>query len=233
MSISPETDSPSRVYVALATQDVAALVELIKETPTWDTVDEIASTFPLVAQAQPADTLKIATAIDAASRAPDLPSKVSTGPKKRDAAPPRAEFQSSVGEMLTSALSADHARAASAGLAPANPFLVGALISGVCERTGLCRSPEQRGTVCEGLQFPGYVHAPEGAQEILAVHACLALLVGGAAMYQAIGWETGKLGPALKRIAEGDVIKDRNGKKLLQVCSTKKHIHFIFSDELR
>ncbi len=65
---------------------------------------------------------------------------------------------------------------------------------------------------------PTMRHAPEGAQEILAVHACLALLVGGAAMYQAIGWETEKLGPALKKIAEENVIKDQNGKKLLQVC---------------
>ena len=231
--MSPETDSPSRVYVALATQDVATLVELIKETPTWDTVDEIASTFPLVAQAQPADTLKIATAIDAASRAPDLPAKVSTSPKKRDAAPPRAELQSSIGEMLTSALCVDPARAASAGVAPANAFLVAGLISGACERTGLCRSPEQRGTVCEGLQFPDYAHAPEGAQEVLAVHACLALLVGGAAMYQAIGWEISKLGPALKRVAEENVIKDENGKKVLQVrCAWRNNI-FIDFDELR
>ncbi len=234
MSISPETDSPNRVYVALAAQNVASLVELIKETPTWDTVDEIASTFPLVAQAQPTDTLKIASAIDAASRVPDLPAKVSTGPKKRDTASPRAELQSSIGEMLTTALCVDPTRAASAGVAPANAFLVAALISGACERTGLCRSPEQRGTVCEGLQFPEYERAPESAQEVLAVHACLALLVGGAAMYQAIGWEIGKLGPALKSIMEENIIKDENGRKILQVCCPERNNIFIdLIDDLR
>ncbi|KJA24185.1 hypothetical protein HYPSUDRAFT_200700 [Hypholoma sublateritium FD-334 SS-4] len=164
---------------------------------------------PLVSHAHPADTLKIATATNAASREPELPATVSTGPKKRDAAPPRAELQRSIGEM-TSALGVDHA--------PANAFLIAALISGACERTGLCRSPEHRGTVCEGLQLPDYAHAPEGVQEILAMHACLALLVGGAAMYQAIGWEIGKLDPALKRITEENVIKDENGKKVLQLA---------------
>ncbi|KJA24200.1 hypothetical protein HYPSUDRAFT_103318, partial [Hypholoma sublateritium FD-334 SS-4] len=135
-------------------------------------------------------------------------------------------LQRSILEMLTSALGVDHTRAAHAGLAPSNAFLIAALISGACERTGLCRSPEQRGTVCEGLQFPDYAHAPEGAQEILAVHACLALLVGGAAMYQAIGWEIGKLGPALKRITEENVIKDENGKKVLQFATQQVESEF-------
>ncbi len=136
--------------------------------------------------------------------------------------------------MLTGAFSADHARAASAGLAPTNTFpRRGADVGGRASARGCAGRPEQRGIVCEGLQFPDYAHAPEGAQETLAVHACLALLVGGAAMYQAIGWDTEKLDPALKMIAEENVIKDQNGKKLLQVCPTIIHIHFIFSDKLR
>ncbi|KJA24927.1 hypothetical protein HYPSUDRAFT_85747 [Hypholoma sublateritium FD-334 SS-4] len=179
------------------THDIPALTAAINVPPTWDTLSILVGEFRTLAEAHPAQTLQLAETIYAVSRPPAA--CAATVPDEDDPEHPDAltdELQGCMYEMLASAFSANDR-------APANAVLVAALMSGA---------------YCAGLQFPGYLHGNSAAEsEMYALHACLALLVGGAAMYKGLQHDHGKFASAFKKLVGENVIKDENGKKLLEV----------------
>ena len=116
---------------------------------------------------------------------------------------------------------------------PKNSFLVVAMISGACVRTGLCDSSVQVGKISCGLHFndseyESYLTPKD--YEINILHACLQLLVGGLATYtkgEISDYEAQWL-PALTSMSRNGYVKDPNGKKLVEVCNHLRKI--IFSD---
>ncbi|EFI28501.1 hypothetical protein CC1G_14033 [Coprinopsis cinerea okayama7 len=103
---------------------------------------------------------------------------------------------------------------------PENGYLVGALVSGACTRSGLLRSYQQSGEISSGLQFPDEGVDPDATperEEMKAIHACLHLLAWG---YDAIVWnelpEVDLILPALLAIEQKGIIKHPGGRNLLE-----------------
>ncbi|KJA20273.1 hypothetical protein HYPSUDRAFT_203970 [Hypholoma sublateritium FD-334 SS-4] len=215
----------SRIFDALRKSDDGALIELVKEAPTWETVNNIIAAYPAVARVYPKMTLKIAeTLCEAKKLAEDLSGDLialSDPDYPSDRLDLEYELQICVYDMLMNVLRVptDNAPLEYTDITPKNDFIIAGMISGACHRIALCKSPEQRRPICEGFQFPGYiVDRNEQWSELYAIHACMALLVGGHRLYSTITYfEPGKLALGLKRLVEKDVIKDSNGNKLLQL----------------
>lgn len=220
----------SRIFDSLRKSDDEALIELVKEAPTWETVNSIVAAYPTVARAYPTLTLKIAeTLCEARKSAEDLSGDLialSDPDYPDDHLDLEYELQICVYDMLMSALHVptDNTPPGYTDVTPTNDFIIAGMISGACHRIALCKSPEQRRPICEGFQFPGYIaDRNEQWNELYAIHACMALLVGGRRMYSTITYfEPGKLALGLKRLVEKDVVKTENGNKLLQVSKIKE-----------
>ena len=215
----------SRIFDALRKCDDEALIELVKESPTWETVNNIVAAYPTVARAYPTQTLKIADTLREAKKLAENLSDDLIGLSDPDYPDDRLdldyELQICVYEMLMNVLHipTEDIPPEYTQITPTNEFIIAGMISGACHRMMLCKSPEQRLPICEGLQFSGYIKdRNEQWNELYAIHACMSLLVGGERMYSTIThFEPGKLAPGLKRLVEKEIVRNENGKKLLQV----------------
>jgi len=222
----------SALIAALRSSDAPTLLELIKAEPTWDTVNQIAYGFYDVAQSQPGDVENIASAILSVQTAPDLPDIDTTDPSGN---PTKAPFVNKLAECLLDMLKHAFSGPHDPTIHPTNTFLVAALISGACVRTGLCDSAVQAGEISRGLHFKDSEYKLYFARkdyEINILHACLQLLVGGSAMYTKgeISDYKAEFLPTLSSLSRKGFVSHPNGKKLLEV--TIEQAKAGFSDNL-
>ena len=223
---------PSPTLASLRSGDVGALTAAINASPTWRTLGTIVGEFRTLSEAHPTQTLQFAETIHAASQPPACTATMRDDDDPDNAADLMNELDVTVLEMLSGVFCVNDRVPGYADITPTNPLLAAALMSGACMRIGLCRSADQMGMVCAGLQFPEYLHGNSAAEsELYALHACLALLVGGAEMYKELECDHDKFPAAFKKLVDEDVIKDENGKKLLQVCGAGDElIHILIYD---
>jgi hypothetical protein len=209
----------SALIDALSSFDVDTLIRLITSNPTWESVNQLAYGFCDVAQSQPGDVDKIASAILSIRSAPDLPDIDSTDSTGQ---PVKAEFADELTRCLLDMLKHAFGGRHDLTVHPKNTFLVAAMISGACVRTGLCDSGVQAGEISCGLHFRDSEYesylAPKD-YEINILHACLQLLVGGSTMHikGEISHYKAEWLPALTSMSRKGYVKDPNGKKLLEV----------------
>ncbi len=153
----------SRIFDALRKCDDEALIELVKESPTWETVNNIVAAYPTVARVYPTQTLKIAETLREAKKLAENLSDDLIGLSDPDYPDDRLdldyELQICVYEMLMNALHipTEDTPPGYTQITPTNEFIIAGMISGACHRMTLCKSPEQRLPICEGLQFAGYI----------------------------------------------------------------------------
>jgi len=212
----------SPLIAALSTCDVDTLLDLIKANPTWEFVNQIAYGFCDIAQSQPRDVDKIASAIVSVRATPDDLPEINTTDSIGQ--PIKAKFANKLNECLLDMLKSAFGGRHDLTVHPQNSFLVAAMISGACVRTGLCDSSVQAGKISCGLHFKdseyeSYLTLKD--YEINILHACLQLLVGGSAMYTKgeISDYKAEWLPALTSMSRKGYVKGPNGKKLLEVCN--------------
>lgn len=217
----------SPIFLALSSYDKAAVVEAIKNNPDWSTVDELGEAFLELANAKPYTADKIAEVIAGLENDPDIPLIKTTDFYEQPVQRPIEEILCEVIFDLTRRAFSDDIPA----IEPTNPFLVSALISGACIRTGLCNSSAQSGMITTGLRFEGTewweTYSGEKAQG-WAIHAALHLLAGGTRIYheEQIGDRQDEVLPALKAIAEQNIVTNIRGKELLQVVIAEAEAEF-------
>ena len=210
----------SPLIAALSTCDVDTLLDLIKANPTWEFVNQIAYGFCDIAQSQPRDVDKIANAILSIRATPYGLPEIDTTDSIRQ--PIKANFANILTQCLLDMLKSAFGGRHDLKVHPKNSFLVAAMISGACVRTGLCDSGVQAGEISCGLHFKDSeyeTYLTPKDYEINILHACLQLLVGGSAMYtkgEISDYRTEWL-PALTSMSRKGYVKDPNGKKLLEV----------------
>jgi hypothetical protein len=209
-------DSP--FSLALSSYDKTSILELIKANPTWSTVEQLAYTFIEQANAKPYDVDKIATVIADLKNDPKVPPIETLDYYSQTVEKPFKDILSRVMYDFVKKEFSDDIPA----IEPTNPFLVSALISGACIRSGICNSSTQSGMITLGLRFEDGLWkqmVPDEKAEVWAIHAALHLLAGGRRVYreEQIGYRQKELLPALKAIAEQNIIINPQGKALLQV----------------
>ncbi|KIM38048.1 hypothetical protein M413DRAFT_30454 [Hebeloma cylindrosporum] len=203
----------SPIFLALSSYDKAAVVEVIKNNPVWRTVNQLGDAFIELANAKPYITDKIAEVIAGLESDPDIPLIKTTDFHEQ---PVQILFKQILREVIFDLIKRVFANDIPS-IDPTNPFLVSALISGACIRTGLCNSSTQSGMITSGLRFEGTrwweIFSGQKAQ-VWAIHASLHLLAGGTRIYheEQIGYRQGEVLPALKAIAEQNVVTNLRGK---------------------
>jgi len=212
----------SPISLALSSYDKTAVVEVIKNNPVWRTVDQLGEAFIEQANAEPYNTDKIADVIAGLENDPDIPLIKSLDFNRRPVEKPfKQVLRQVIFDLIKRVFSNDIPT-----IEPTNPFLVSALISGACIRTGLCNSSTQSGMITLGLRFEGTQWreiVPDEKAEVWAIHAALHLLAGGRRIYheEQIGYRQNEVLPALKAIAEQDIVTNLQGKELLQAVITE------------
>jgi hypothetical protein len=214
------TTMASPISLALSSYDKTSLLELIKANPTWKTVEHLGYTFIEQANAKPCEIEKIATVIADLENDPNVP-PIETLDFYRQ--PVEEPFKGTLRMVIYDFVKKEFSDDIPA-IEPTNPFLISALISGACIRSGICNSSTQSGMITLGLRFEDGLWrqmVPDEKAEIWAIHAALHLLAGGRRIYreQQIGYRQKELLPALKAIAEQNIIINPQGKALLQVVN--------------
>ncbi|KAF8966569.1 hypothetical protein BDZ97DRAFT_1917389 [Flammula alnicola] len=217
----------SPISIALSSYEKTALINVIKGNPTWKTVDQLGDAFVEQATAKPYDVDKIANAIAALEVDSSVPLIKTTDFNRKPVEEPINQVLRGVIFDLVKRQLSDN----STTVEPKNTLLISALISGACIRSGLCNSSTQSGTITLGLRFKDTQWKeiiPENESEIWAIHACLHLLVGGTRIYreEQIGYRQEEVLPALKSVAEQDLITNPQGKALLQATIAEAETGF-------
>jgi hypothetical protein len=208
----------SRISVALSSYDKTTVLDVIKADPTWKTVDQLGDAFIEQANAKPYNVDKIADVIAALENDPDVPLIKTLDFNRQSVEKP---FKQILGEVVFDLIKRVFSNDIPA-IEPTNPFLVSALISGASIRSGLCNSSTQSGMITLGLRFEGTEWreiVPDEKAQVWAIHAALHLLAGGTRIYreEQIGYRQTEVLPALKAIAEQNIVTNHQGKELLQV----------------
>ena len=101
---------------------------------------------------------------------------------------------------------------------PGNEYLVASLLCAVSMKYGLCRSPSHVSSIRRGLHYRNKGYGDNAAsREVLALGACLQLLVTRCGpMSEEVDCDD-VLG-LLEEIKRACVVKDANGRRLLEVC---------------
>jgi len=209
----------SPISLALSSYDKTAVVKLIKNNPVWRTVDQLGDAFAEQANDKPYNTDKIADVIAGLENDPDLPLIKTLDFNQQPVEKPFKQILRQVIFDLIKRVFSDDIPA----IEPTNPFLVSALISGTCIRTGLCNSSTQSGMITLGLRFEGTQWKeiiPDEKAQVWAIHAALHLLAGGTRIYheEQIGYRQNEVLPALKAIAEQNIVTNLQGKELLKAA---------------
>ncbi|KAF8190544.1 hypothetical protein BJ912DRAFT_925672 [Pholiota molesta] len=217
----------SPISVALSSYDKMSVLEVIKANPTWKTVDQLGDAFIEQANAKPYDVEKIATVIADLMNDPNVPPIKTVDFHRQPIEEPFKDILCQVVFDLIKRVFSDDIPA----IEPTNPFLVSALISGACIRSDICNSSTQSGHITLGLRFEGVKWReiiPDEKAEVWAIHAALHLLAGGRRVYreEQIGDRQKELLPALKAIAEQNIIINPQGKALLQAAIAEAEAGF-------
>jgi hypothetical protein len=208
----------SPISIALSSYSKTAVFEVIKANPTWQTVDQLGDAFIEQANAKPYNVDKIADVIAELENDPDVPLIKTLDFNRQPVEKPFKQILSQVVFDLIKRVFSNDIPA----IEPTNPFFVSALLSGACIRSGLCNSSTQSGMITLGLRFEGTQWreiVPDEKTQVWAIHAALHLLAGGTRIYreEQIGYRQNEVLPALKAIAEQNIVTNPQGKKLLQV----------------
>ncbi|KAF9482322.1 hypothetical protein BDN70DRAFT_991247 [Pholiota conissans] len=217
----------SSIATAIASHDKAAVVETIKANPTWETINELGDTFVELAKEKPYESQRLATILAELKNDPDVPLIKSLDSNRQLVEEPYSQAVNAIVLDLLKWVFSDEPPA----IEPTNPYLAAALISGACVRTGLCNSSVQSGEITAGLRFEGTKWQeliPNELAEVCAIHAVLHLLAGGSRIYreEQIGYRQNEVLPALKAIAEQNVIVNPEGKQLLQAAIAEAETGF-------
>ncbi|KAF8190549.1 hypothetical protein BJ912DRAFT_903146 [Pholiota molesta] len=217
----------SPISIALSSYNKTAVFEVIKANPNWRTVDQLGDAFIEQANAKPYNVDKIADVIAELEIDPDAPLIKTLDFNRQPVEQPFKQILSQVVfDLIKRVFSND-----TPAIEPTNPFLVSALISGACIRSGLCNSSTQSGMITLGLRFEGTQWreiVPDEKAQVWAIHAALHLLAGGTRIYreEQIGYRQNEVLPALKAIAEQNIVTNPQGKKLLQAAITEAEAGF-------
>jgi hypothetical protein len=217
----------SQISVALSSYDKTTVLDVIKADPIWKTVDQLGDAFVEQANAKPYSVDKIADVIAELENDPDVPLIKTLDFNRQSVEKP---FKQILGQVVFDLIKRVFSNDIPA-IEPTNPFLVSALISGASIRSGLCNSSTQSGMITLGLRFEGTEWreiVPDEKAQVWAIHAALHLLAGGTRIYreEQIGYRQNEVLPALKAIAEQNIVTNPQGKELLQV---RWSFHCIFS----
>ncbi|KAF9482326.1 hypothetical protein BDN70DRAFT_991251 [Pholiota conissans] len=217
----------SPIATALSSYDKAAVLTVIKANPTWKTINELGDTFVELAKEKPYDSDKLATILAELEHDPDVPLIKTLDFNQQPVEKPYSQIVTAIVFDLLKWVFSDETPA----IEPTNPYLAAALISGACVRTGLCNSSVQSGQITTGLRFEGtnwQETIPDELAQVNAIHAVLHLLAGGSRIYreEQIGYRQNEVLPALKAIAEQNIIVNPEGKQLLQAAITEAEAGF-------
>lgn len=141
----------SPISLALSTYDKTTVVEVIMNNPVWRTVDQLGDAFIEQANAKPYRAEKIADVIAGLENDPDVPLIKALYFNRQ---PIEKPFQQILRQVIFDLIKRVFSNDIPV-IEPTNPFLVSALLSGACIRTGVCNSSTQSGMITLGLRFEG------------------------------------------------------------------------------
>ena len=199
----------------------SALLALVRQEPTADTVAELPELYADLAAEDPRRVDSLTRALVLLRHADDIPTISKNDPRGR---PYQEKFivvldlflHDMISSILSPSIDDDEPI-----VAPTHPFLVGSLLAASATKHDLITSSSQIGAVALGIRLPSadyenYVE-PE-LRELSSIGACLQLLVAGSAYKDQgqLGQHQAHILPGLRSLLSDGVMQHASGKKLLQ-----------------
>jgi len=230
-SPSPTVDQQIRDALSLSEPFIAAssLLHVVKQQPDAETVSWIAELYDLLAIENPFRADALTQSLVLLRDFPDIPTITKNDYHGHSY---QESFEVLLDLFLHEVLSAAVSGPSSDlfAVTPENSFLIGSVTSAEAAKQDLFISSRQVSAITRGIQFPKseYEYSDPEGREVSCLGACLQLLIAGSVFSDGghLGRNKEQLLPSIKSLAAKEIIKDPNGKRLLQVRTTRIFVPF-------
>ena len=187
------------------------LLKLIKVHPTYAAVMHLLVCYTAVVQRNPSCANALALALVAVRDSPDAP-VIDDDPLEDLSSRQLADLHSRGFDSLHNPCNDNM------GIVPANTFLLTSLLSGLSIKYDLTESPDQYGTLWQGLDAND---SNSSISEVRVIGACIQLLTSGSIIIRNSEGNTqsaDEVVTKLKAQRSREAVKDSNALQLLEVC---------------